>query len=102
MVNPYNVAASRIASDIFANDEPYVDFQNPVLMLLPAFSLFRPIDMVGEACSPSNAYYPRTHDCNRISGVHVCSSEHSDWSFVYGFMSLDYSLGTMTATTSRP
>ena len=33
------------------------------------------------------------------SGVHVCWSEHSDSSFVYGFMSLDYGLGTMTATT---
>ena len=31
--------------------------------------------------------------------VHVCWSEHSDSSFVYGFMSLDYGLGTMTATT---
>ena len=34
------------------------------------------------------------------SGVHVCWSEHSDSSFVCGFMSLDYCLGTMTATTS--
>ena len=33
------------------------------------------------------------------SGVHVCWSEHSDSSFVYGFMSLDYGLGTMTTTT---
>ena len=52
--------------------------------------------MVGEACLPSNAYYPWTPD----SGVHVCWSEHSDSSFVYGFMSLDYGLGTMTATTT--
>ena len=29
----------------------------------------------------------------------VCWSEHSDSSFVYGFMSLDYGLGTLTATT---
>ena len=28
------------------------------------------------------------------------SVEHSDSSFVYGLMSLDYGLGTMTATTS--
>ena len=27
-------------------------------------------------------------------------SEQSDSSFVYGFMSLDYCLGTMTATTT--
>ena len=55
--------------------------------------------MVGKACLPSNAYYPRTPDYTLYSGVHVCWSEHSDSSFVYGFMSLDYGLGTMTATT---
>ena len=55
--------------------------------------------MVGEACLPSNAYYPRTPDYTLYSGVHVCWSEHSDSSFVYGFMSSDYGLGTMTATT---
>ena len=55
--------------------------------------------MVGEACLPSNAYYPRTHDYTLCSGVHVCWSEHSDSSFVYGFISLDYGFGTMTATT---
>ena len=55
--------------------------------------------MVGEACLPSNAYYPRTPDYTLYSGVHVCWSEHSDSPFVYGFMSLDYGLGTMTATT---
>ena len=54
--------------------------------------------MVGEACLPSNAYYPRTPDYTLYSGVHVCWSEHSDSSFVYGFMSLDYGLGTMTAS----
>ena len=56
--------------------------------------------MVGEACLPSNAYYPRTPDYTLYSGVHVCWSEHSDSSFVYGFMSLDYGFGTMTATTA--
>ena len=55
--------------------------------------------MVGEACLPSNAYYPRTPDYTLYSGVHVCWSEHSDSSFVYGFMSLDYGLGTITTTT---
>ena len=55
--------------------------------------------MVGEACLPSNAYYPRTPDYTLCSGVHVCWSEHSDSSFVYGFMSLDYGFGTMTGTT---
>ena len=55
--------------------------------------------MVGEACLPSNAYYPRTPDYTLYSGVNVCWSEHSDSSFVYGFMSLDYGLGTMNATT---
>ena len=55
--------------------------------------------MVGEACLPSNAYYLRRPDYTLYSGVHVCWSEHSDSSFVYGFMSLDYGLGTMTTTT---
>ena len=57
--------------------------------------------MVGEACLPSNAYYPRTPDYTLCSGVHVCWFEHSDSSFVYGFMILDYGFGTMTATTSQ-
>ena len=57
--------------------------------------------MVGEACLPSNAYYPRTPDYTLCSGVHVCWSEHSDSSFVYGFMILDYGFGTMTATTFK-
>ena len=52
--------------------------------------------MVGETCLPSNAYYPRTPDYTLYSGVHVCWPEHSDSSFVYGFMSLDYGLDTMT------
>ena len=52
--------------------------------------------MVGKACLPSNAYYPRTPDYTLYFGVHVCWSEHSDSSFVYGFMSLGYGLGTMT------
>ena len=55
--------------------------------------------MVGEARLPSNAYYPWMPDYTSYSGVHVCWSEHPDSSFVYGFMSLDFSLGTMTATT---
>ena len=53
--------------------------------------------MGGEACLPSNAYYPRTPDYTLYSGVHVCWSEHSDSSF----MSLDYGLGSMTATTPK-
>ena len=76
-----------------------VDFPNPGHTLLPIFPSFRPMGMVGEACLPSNAYYPRTLDYTLYSGVHVCWSEHSDSSFIYGFMSLDYGLGTMTATT---
>ena len=69
------------------------------LMTLMIFPSFRPMGMVGEACLPSNAYYPRTPDYTLCSGVHVCWSEHSDSSFVYGFMILDYGFGTMTATT---
>ena len=55
--------------------------------------------MVGEACLLSNAYYPWTPDYTLYSGAHVCLSEHSDASFVYVFMSLDYGLGTMTTTS---
>ena len=55
--------------------------------------------IMGEACLPSNAYYPRTRDYTLYSGVHLCWSERSDSSFVYGFISLDYGLGTMTAIT---
>ena len=76
-----------------------VDFPIPGHTLLLIFPSFRLMGMVGEACLPSNAYYPRTPDYTLYSGVHVCWSEHSDSSFVYGFMSLDYGLGTMTATT---
>ena len=57
--------------------------------------------MVGEACLPSNAYYPWTPDYTLCSGVHVCWSEHSDSLFVYGFMSLDYGFGTLTGTTYK-
>ena len=57
--------------------------------------------MVGEARLPNNAYYPRTPDYTLYFGVHVCWFEHFDSSFVYGFMSLDYGLGTMTATTFK-
>ena len=55
--------------------------------------------MVDEDCLPSNAYYLRTPDYTLYSGVHIRWSEHSDSSFVYGFMSLDYGLGTMTITS---
>ena len=55
--------------------------------------------MVSEACLSTNAYYPQTSDYTLYSGGYVCWSEHSDSSFVYGFMSLDYGLGTMTTTT---
>ena len=40
-----------------------------------------------------------TPDYTLYSGVHVCWSEHSDLPFVYGFMSLDYGLGTITTIT---
>ena len=99
LVNPYKVAVSRIVSDVFASDAPLVDFPNPGHTLLPIFPSFRSMGMVGETCIPSNAYYPQTPDYTLCSGVHVCWSEHSDSSFVYGIMSLDYGFGTMTATT---
>ena len=41
--------------------------------------------MVGKACLPSNAYYPRTPDYTLYSGVHVRWSEHSDlWIYEFG------------------
>ena len=55
--------------------------------------------MVDEAGILSNAYYPRTPDYTFYSGVHACWSEHSDLSFVYGLMSLDYDFGNITTTT---
>ena len=57
--------------------------------------------MVGEACLPGNAYYPRTPDYTLYSGVHVCWSERSDLLFVHRFMSLDHGLGTMNTTTNN-
>ena len=92
------MAVSRVVSDVSANDKP-LDFRNPGHALLPTFPSFRPMGMVAESCLRSNAYYPRTLDYTLYSGVHVCWSEHSDSSFVYGFTSLDYGLGTMTTTT---
>ena len=41
LVNPYNMAVSRIVSDVFANDAPYLDFPNPGHTLLPIFPSFR-------------------------------------------------------------
>ena len=78
----------------------YLFFQNHAHMLLPTFPLFRPVGMVGETCLPSNAYYPLTPANTLYSGAHICWSDHSDSSFLYGFMSLDYGLGTMTSTTT--
>ena len=72
LVNSYNAAVSRIVYDVFANDEPKVDFQNYGHTLLLTFPLFRPMGMVGEACLPSNAYYPRTPDYTLFSGAHIC------------------------------
>ena len=83
-------------STVFAQASPSKYFQNPRHTLLTTFPSFRPMDMQGEACLPNNAYYSRTPDYTLYSGVHVCWSEHSDSSFVYGFMSLDYGFGTMT------
>ena len=95
------MAVSRIVSDVFASDAPYVDFPNPGHTLLPIFPSFRPLGKVGEACLPSNVYYPRTLDYTLYSGAHVCWSEQSDSSLVYEFMSLDYGLGTVTVTTCK-
>ena len=100
LVGPCGVAVSGIVSGVFAGGAPWVGFPGPGRALLPVFPSFGPVGMVGEACLPSNAYYPRTPDYTLCSGVHVCWSEHSDSSFVYGFMILDYGFGSMTATIS--
>ena len=47
--------------------------------------------IVGEACLPSYAYYGSLITPFILVGW----SEHSDSSFVYGFMSLDYGLGVI-------
>ena len=39
-----------------------MDCQHPGHTLLPTFTSFRPMGMVGEACLLSNAYNPRTPD----------------------------------------
>ena len=57
--------------------------------------------MVGETYLPINAYYPRTPDYTCYSGIHACWSEQLDSTFVSGFMSLDYDLGTMTTSTFK-
>ena len=55
------------------------------------------IGMVGEACLPSVMFkVPWTPDHTLSFKVHDCSSEHSDLSFAYRFMSLIYGLGTLT------
>ena len=72
----------------------------PMMSHKPTFPSFRPVGMVGETRLPSNAYCPRTPDYPFILGVHVCWFEHSDSSFVYGFMRLIYGLGTMITTTT--
>ena len=58
--------------------------------------------MAGEACLPSNAYYPRTPDYTLYSGVHMSVGLNIQIRHSLGFTSLDYryGLGTMTATTS--
>ena len=56
--------------------------------------------MVGKAFLPSNAYYPRSLDYTFILGSMYVGLNNSDSSFVYGFMSLDYGLGTITTTTA--
>ena len=81
---------------MFLSDyEPYVGFQYPEHTLLPTFLSFRPVGMVGESCLPSNAYYQWKPDYTLCFGVHTSCSEHSNLSFVYGFMRLIYGLGTM-------
>ena len=71
--------------ELFLMFLPMTSFQNPEHTLLPTFP-----------CLRSNAYYPRTPDNAYYSGVHLCWSGHSDSSFVYEFMSLDYGCSSDT------
>ena len=57
--------------------------------------------MVGEACLPGGAWIPWTPGCALSCRDYVCSSEHSDLSFVYQFMSLIYVLATLTTYFPR-
>ena len=65
-VSPYNVSVSRLISDALASAKPYIDCLNHG-QYFPHFffskSLFRLIGIVGEACLPSNAYFPWTPNC---------------------------------------
>ena len=54
--------------ELFLMFLPVTDFPNPGHTLLPIFPSFRPMSMVGEACLPSNAYYPRTPDYTFVLG----------------------------------
>ena len=87
LVNPYNVAVSRIVYWWFCQWRAISRLPKSRTYASTENSFVQAMGMVGEACLPSNAYYPRTPDYTRCSGVHVCWSEHSDSSFVYGFMS---------------
>ena len=81
---------------VFADGAPWMGFPGPGRALLPVFPSFGHVGVVDEACLPGSACCPRASGCTLCSGVRVC---WSDSSFVYGFMSLDYGFGTMTATT---
>ena len=57
LVNPYNVAVSRLISDIFPAAKPETDFLNPWHYYSCIFkSLFCLIGIVGEGCLPCNDY----------------------------------------------
>ena len=54
--------------------------------------------MVGDACLPSNAYFPWTPDYTLSFRVHVCSSEHPSLLYGLGTLTTDFVLNTKQET----
>ena len=62
LLNPDNVAVSRIVSGCFCQWRGISRLPKSRTYASTLFPSFRPMGMVGEACLPSNAYYPRIYE----------------------------------------
>ena len=63
IVNPYNVAVSRLISDVVVTAKPWTDFlTSDINSRIYSKSLFKLMGMMSEACLPSNAYSSGTPD----------------------------------------
>ena len=99
-VNSAGSKDSIISQDLYTYD---AGFHTPDMrkQVSPSVKGFQSSMLLPESVCIPSLHDPRyrTPDYTLCSGVHVCWSEHSDSSFVYGFMILNYGFGTMTATT---